>query len=869
MAPFCLVLWLLLAWGRRLHGANSAATRILLDTDVDSDDVFALLYLLKQDPAQFSLQGITVSSNAWADAGHAVNLIYDVLFMMGRDDVLVGVGGEGGISYEGKFSPNVGGYLPLIEQGLTTQGGCRYRQAIPPGSGGLLDIDSMYGLRKQLLPQGQRHYDPFQQPTAQEVMLEVLSKGPTVVLLIGSHTNFANLLMMHPEVKQNVERIYVMGGGVRSHNPTGCCPAGSTATCVPTVCGDRGNLFDATNTNPWAEFNIFCDPFAAYLVFHSRLPITLVPLDATNTIPISTAFFSALEENQETYEAQWVYGVLKITKDTWFNDNFNKEYFLWDSFASGVTISGILTNHSIEKNEYCILQDRNVTVVTSNMPYGAHDGSNPFFDNRTLPRFHLQENGVHSGHIQTGLQDSFCLRSGKKGRCKDGYTAESSTEGVKMQVGARAKRSNSDSLLFSFQTSFINRLNNPENTALFNFEKQYPCYEEVLYKAEGRLKKAKKSVIFDMDISPGDIITLLYLLKQPRHIIDLKAISVSSTGWSNAATIDVVYDVLHMMGRDDIPVGLGEFFALGQAYPPLETTGNCRYRQWIPNGAGGFIDSDTLFGLARDLPRSPRRYTAENSVLFGAPRNTDNPRLRQQKAQEVIADTLERHGTGEKLVFLTGGPLTNIATFLSSNLSTKSLVKEIYIAGGSIAHEGNLYTLPGNTKSEFNFFLDPRAAQMTLQSNFSTFLVPLDSLQNMSLAKSLLDALDAKKETPEARFVHKLLLNVHQLKLRSGRYAHMAKLLEEVVAAVAMVEKVKWKGYWKQANLIVEATGDVSTDGWTRVDSVMGRKVKYLDEVSAVATATLVADALNSPAQSAVVASFKEQVRTWTTSCRY
>ncbi|MCO5566521.1 hypothetical protein L7F22_020198 [Adiantum nelumboides] len=127
-------------------------TRLLVDSDVDSDDVFAILYLLKQDPSLFSLQGITISANAWADAGHAVNLIYDLLYMMGRDDVLVGVGGEGGISYEGNFSEDVGGYLPLIEQGSSTWGGCRYRQAIPPGPGGLLDIDTMLGVRKQFLP---------------------------------------------------------------------------------------------------------------------------------------------------------------------------------------------------------------------------------------------------------------------------------------------------------------------------------------------------------------------------------------------------------------------------------------------------------------------------------------------------------------------------------------------------------------------------------------------------------------------------------------------------------------------------------------------------------------------------------------------
>jgi hypothetical protein len=36
--------------------------------------------------------------------------------MMGRDDIAVGVGGDGGISDAGDIRPNVGGYLPLIDQ---------------------------------------------------------------------------------------------------------------------------------------------------------------------------------------------------------------------------------------------------------------------------------------------------------------------------------------------------------------------------------------------------------------------------------------------------------------------------------------------------------------------------------------------------------------------------------------------------------------------------------------------------------------------------------------------------------------------------------------------------------------------------------
>jgi len=36
---------------------------------------------------------------------------------------------------------------------MTTIGGCRYRQAIPVGLGGRLDIDANYGIRKAFLPQ--------------------------------------------------------------------------------------------------------------------------------------------------------------------------------------------------------------------------------------------------------------------------------------------------------------------------------------------------------------------------------------------------------------------------------------------------------------------------------------------------------------------------------------------------------------------------------------------------------------------------------------------------------------------------------------------------------------------------------------------
>ncbi|KAI5018391.1 hypothetical protein ZWY2020_043279 [Hordeum vulgare] len=127
------LLFLFAAVGVVAAGAG-APSRILVDTDMDTEDLFALLYISKQDRSKFDVKAITINANAWVDAGHGVNQLYDILYMMGRDDIAVGVGGDGGISDAGEIHSDVGGYLPLLDQGMSTAGGCRYRQAIPRGA---------------------------------------------------------------------------------------------------------------------------------------------------------------------------------------------------------------------------------------------------------------------------------------------------------------------------------------------------------------------------------------------------------------------------------------------------------------------------------------------------------------------------------------------------------------------------------------------------------------------------------------------------------------------------------------------------------------------------------------------------------------
>ncbi|KAL6619254.1 hypothetical protein ACP70R_034393 [Stipagrostis hirtigluma subsp. patula] len=809
---------------------------------------------------------VTINVNAWSDAGHAVNHLYDMLYMMGRDDILVGVGGDGGISDSGTIYPNVGGYLPLIDQGMTTVGDCRYRQAIPLEGGGRLDADTNFGIRRGFLPMGERRYAPLRQPTAQQVIIDTISAGPTTVIITGSHTNFAIFLMKNPHLKSNVEHIYIMGGGVRSKNPTGCCPKNSTTSCTPQQCGDHGNLFTSYTTNPNAEFNIFGDPFAAYQVFHSGIPITLVPLDATNTIPINEEFFYEFQHHQSTYEAQYCFKSLKMARDTWFNDQFYSSYFMWDSFTSGVAISSMRNDKNGEfRNDFAQLEYMNITVVTSNKPYGVHDGSNPLFDGRTTPKFGLKKGGVHSGHIQTGITDSFCrIKGHKRGRCEDGYTKEvSGAEAVQIRVATKAKPNvdKNSPLDREFFKSFLEALNLQENSGRFDIKAQFPFYREVLYKPDFRNKKIGRPVIFDMDMSPGDFVSLIYLLKAPIEVVDLKGILASGNGWANVASIDIIYDILHMMGRDDIPVGRGNTTALGT--PNL----GCKYVSVIPQGSGGLIDSDTLYGLARSLPRSPRRYTAENSVKHGAPRNTDHPELRQPLAFEVWQSIKEQLDPSEKITILTNGPLTNLANIMLSDNNASSVIERVYVVGGHIRDEndskGNVFTVPSNRYAEFNVFLDPLAAKTVLESTLDTTLIPLSSQRKASSFQAILQYLKHTDHTPESNFVHCLLLLLHDLQQKHQVYHHMDIFLGEVLGAVYLVEGFNLRPSLQSKPISIVANNTRSTDGQIVFNNQSANSVKILVDFSSEEYYNRVVNSLCNKEQSAIVSSFAEQSAIW------
>lgn len=70
---------------------------------------------------------------------------------------------------------------------------------------------------------------------------------------IGPLTNIALAIRKEPRFAEAVKELVIMGGSLRA----------------------GGNI------TPAAEFNLHADPHAAHIVFHSGIPITLIPLDVT------------------------------------------------------------------------------------------------------------------------------------------------------------------------------------------------------------------------------------------------------------------------------------------------------------------------------------------------------------------------------------------------------------------------------------------------------------------------------------------------------------------------------------------------------------------------------------------------------------
>src|SRR5687767_7359067 len=114
-------------------------------------------------------------------------------------------------------------------------------------------VHGVSGIGNSKLPEPRTK--PVSQHAVDYLIERVLAEPNEIsVFPIGPLTNIAMAIRKEPRFAGCVKELVIMGGAIR----------------------EGGNL------TPLAEFNIFVDPHAAHIVFHSGIPITLIPLDVTH-----------------------------------------------------------------------------------------------------------------------------------------------------------------------------------------------------------------------------------------------------------------------------------------------------------------------------------------------------------------------------------------------------------------------------------------------------------------------------------------------------------------------------------------------------------------------------------------------------------
>lgn len=193
--------------------------KIIIDTDPGQDDAVAILLALGS-PADLEVLGIVAVAGNVGLAQNAKNAL-KVVELSGKTDTPVYAGCE----------------RPLRRKLVTAE-----------------YVHGKTGLDGPALPEPKIR---LRDQHGVDFIIDTLRREPpgaVTLCALGPLTNLAMAFVKAPEIMPRVKEIVLMGGG----------------------------LFEGGNTTPAAEFNIYVDPEAADIVFHSGIPITQVPLDVTH-----------------------------------------------------------------------------------------------------------------------------------------------------------------------------------------------------------------------------------------------------------------------------------------------------------------------------------------------------------------------------------------------------------------------------------------------------------------------------------------------------------------------------------------------------------------------------------------------------------
>lgn len=240
---------------------------LIVDTDLASDDLIALQYLASHP--KVDLRAVTVTGTGEVTCPRGAAVARGLLAAMGAPAVPVACGPSSPLSGDRVFP-------------------AQWRTA----------ADNVYGL---VLPVVSA---PADEQDAVALLRDTLAESPGATLLtLGPLTNVALALAEDPDLVDDVGRIVIMGGAV---DVDGNVQPEGAASPLP------------------AEWNLFIDPEASSAVLASGAPVLLVPLDATNHVPVDESVVDRLVANDRNDGTSRVLDLLRVWTPP----------YLWDPLAA-------------------------------------------------------------------------------------------------------------------------------------------------------------------------------------------------------------------------------------------------------------------------------------------------------------------------------------------------------------------------------------------------------------------------------------------------------------------------------------------------------------------------------------------------------
>ncbi len=289
-----------------------------------------------------------------------------------------------------------------------------------------------------------------------------------------------------------------------------------------------------------------------------------------------------------------------------------------------------------------------------------------------------------------------------------------------------------------------------------------------------------RKVIYDNDAAKDDALALILIGNDPG--VDLQAITIAATGEAHDKMgARNMASIAQLMGKTNVPVAYGTSVPLSSAAIPFPDAKRVSTDNMLQNAGIPLVDDTSFSNDAVELMK--RVVTASD----------------------------------DKVTILATGPLTNVAEFTLKYPQLKSHIERIVIMGGAVNVPGNIQALDyasPNKVSEWNFYTDPKAAQVVLTSGIPVTLVALDASNQVPLTRDFYEATGVEDQ-PDLKLAH-YLLNGYLAEAGENAFNGILYAWDELAAmvmldpSIAQTENMPLKVDSTNGNVKVAKNGELS-----------------------------------------------------------